>query len=62
MFDCIVFKDKPLFNCLPAITMYELHATMVQLAKKLFDGREITGAEYLVRIVYTEIIFSEFVL
>lgn len=31
--------------------MYELHATMVQLAKKLFDGREITGTEYLVRVV-----------
>lgn len=36
--------------------MYELHATMVQLAKKLFDGREITGTEYLVRVVCTEII------
>lgn len=34
-----------------AITLYELHATLVQLAKKLFDGREINGSHYLVRTI-----------
>lgn len=40
--------------------MYELHASMVQLAKKLFDGREITGTEYLVRVICAELIPFEF--
>ncbi|XP_030026025.2 SET domain-containing protein SmydA-8-like [Manduca sexta] len=30
-----------------AITLYELHAAMVMLAKKMFDGREINASVYL---------------
>ncbi|XP_075980595.1 SET domain-containing protein SmydA-8-like [Anticarsia gemmatalis] len=37
-----------------AITLYELHSAMVQLAKKLFDGREITGSTYLDELVAAE--------
>ncbi|KAL0871364.1 hypothetical protein ABMA27_005102 [Loxostege sticticalis] len=37
-----------------AITLYELHATMVQLAKKLFDSREITGTGYMDELLNAE--------
>ncbi|KAJ8715187.1 hypothetical protein PYW08_005168 [Mythimna loreyi] len=37
-----------------AITLYELHAATVQLAKKLFDGREITGTAYLDELMSAE--------
>ncbi|KAM3965853.1 SET domain-containing protein SmydA-8 [Aphomia sociella] len=37
-----------------AITMYELHATMVQLAKKMFDGRELTGSGYMDELLNAE--------
>ncbi|XP_063625576.1 uncharacterized protein LOC134797279 [Cydia splendana] len=34
-----------------AIALYEIHAAMVQLAKKEFDSREITGSAYLDKLV-----------
>lgn len=37
-----------------AITLYELHSAMVQLAKKLFDGRDISGSAYLDELVAAE--------
>ncbi|XP_047032020.1 SET domain-containing protein SmydA-8-like isoform X1 [Helicoverpa zea] len=37
-----------------AITLYELHAAMVQLAKKLFDGREISGSAYMDELMSAE--------
>ncbi|XP_041981972.1 SET domain-containing protein SmydA-8-like [Aricia agestis] len=37
-----------------AITMYELHAAKVQLAKKLLDSREITGPVYMEELLGAE--------
>ncbi|XP_045524983.1 SET domain-containing protein SmydA-8-like isoform X1 [Pieris brassicae] len=37
-----------------AITMYELHLAIVQLAKKEFDSREITGPKYLDELLNAE--------
>ncbi|CAH2267756.1 SET and MYND domain-containing protein DDB_G0273589-like [Pararge aegeria] len=38
-----------------AITLYELHATIVQLAKKLFDAREITASVFVDELLSAEI-------
>ncbi|CAG4960141.1 unnamed protein product [Parnassius apollo] len=43
----VLEKISPGICRIKAITLYELHCTMVQLAKKLFDGREINGSAYL---------------
>ncbi|XP_026746333.1 SET domain-containing protein SmydA-8-like [Trichoplusia ni] len=37
-----------------AITLYELHAAIVQLAKKMFDGRDLTGPAYLDELTSAE--------
>ncbi|CAH2093101.1 unnamed protein product [Euphydryas editha] len=37
-----------------AITLYELHATMVQLSKKMFDGREISASAYVDELLNAE--------
>ncbi|XP_072944683.1 SET domain-containing protein SmydA-8-like [Epargyreus clarus] len=37
-----------------AITLFELHITMVQLAKKLFDAREITASVYMDELLSAE--------
>ncbi|CAH2044001.1 unnamed protein product, partial [Iphiclides podalirius] len=50
----VLEKISPGICRIKAITLYELHATMVQLAKKLFDGREISGSAYLNELQYAE--------
>ncbi|RVE45500.1 hypothetical protein evm_009839 [Chilo suppressalis] len=37
-----------------AITLYEIHVSLVQLAKKLFDSREITGNGYMDELMNAE--------
>nr|XP_026495928.1 SET domain-containing protein SmydA-8-like [Vanessa tameamea] len=37
-----------------AITLYELHATTVQLAKKMFDAREISGSAFVDELLIAE--------
>ncbi|XP_052755068.1 SET domain-containing protein SmydA-8-like [Galleria mellonella] len=51
----IIEKLVPGISRTKAITMYELHATMVQLAKKKFDGREITGSGYMDELLNAEV-------
>ncbi|KPJ18665.1 Protein msta, isoform A [Papilio machaon] len=43
----VLEKISPKICRIKAITLYELHATKAHLAKKLFDGREINGSQYL---------------
>ncbi|XP_053610807.1 SET domain-containing protein SmydA-8-like isoform X2 [Plodia interpunctella] len=50
----IIEKLTPGISRTKAITMYELHATMVQLAKKLFDSREISGSGYMDELLLAE--------
>ncbi|XP_073961830.1 SET domain-containing protein SmydA-8-like [Choristoneura fumiferana] len=45
---------RPGISRIKAITLYEMHAAMVQLAKKLFDSREITGSEYMDELLSAE--------
>ncbi|KAI5638445.1 hypothetical protein NE865_08910 [Phthorimaea operculella] len=50
----VIEKLSPGICRTTAITLYELHATMVQLAKKLFDSREITGTNYMDELLAAE--------
>ncbi|XP_049876227.1 SET domain-containing protein SmydA-8-like [Pectinophora gossypiella] len=50
----VIEKLSPGICRTTAITLYELHATMVQLAKKLFDSREITGSAFMDELMEAE--------
>ncbi|XP_068618071.1 SET domain-containing protein SmydA-8-like [Battus philenor] len=50
----VLEKISPGICRIKAITLYELHATMVMLSKKLFDGREINRSIYLVELQEAE--------
>ncbi|XP_059048727.1 SET domain-containing protein SmydA-8-like [Achroia grisella] len=50
----VIEKLIPGISRTKAITMYELHAAMVQLARKMFDGREITGLAYMDELLHAE--------
>ncbi|KAG7312099.1 hypothetical protein JYU34_001551 [Plutella xylostella] len=50
----VLEKLNPGISRTTAITLYELHAAMVQLSKKLFDAREITGSDYMDELLSAE--------